>query len=298
MSKGIEVGDVFEAAEPTKVVLKTVEAVTEGKVSLPQDIKMGDTFEAGGQTWKVTGLGRATGGDIGVVAQTEKGQKVVFSPEYVKQIINERGNKMETKQDYEFVVKRSKLVKLYGLLGFKTADKWDCKKFEKKVKSLPDFIGQEGIEFENEKAQKFVDGVLAALEEGKTIVVVDEIGDIDSQEPEPEAQEVETKKESEVAKPKKKTKAVKTKTKEKASEKVSAKKKTENTKTVNKVERDVFGSCVGSNLARVNACLSKKPKTMGELVKQVGLKDSYYTHLGKLVEAGLVKKSEGGYSLK
>ncbi len=59
------------------------------------------------------------------------------------------------------------------------------------------------------------------------------------------------------------------------------------------VERDKFGSVVGSKNAQINACLSKTtPKSMHRLVKQAKLSGTYYDHLNFLVKQKLVVKSK------
>ena len=64
-------------------------------------------------------------------------------------------------------------------------------------------------------------------------------------------------------------------------------------KQVKKVERDKFGSIVGSPASKINAVLSKTtPKTMKRLVKAAGVTGTYYDHLNSLIKAGKVKRSE------
>ena len=64
-----------------------------------------------------------------------------------------------------------------------------------------------------------------------------------------------------------------------------------------KIGIDKFGSRLGSNNAQFNTTLSHKPKKMAELVQEAGLKGTYYDHVGKLVEAGFVAKTDEGYKL-
>jgi hypothetical protein len=61
---------------------------------------------------------------------------------------------------------------------------------------------------------------------------------------------------------------------------------------------DEFGNRKGTAMAKVNSLLSKKPKTMAELVEEAGLKDTCYNHLNKLIGKGLVVKMEKGYVKK
>ena len=64
------------------------------------------------------------------------------------------------------------------------------------------------------------------------------------------------------------------------------------------VETDKFGSRVGSNKARFNAVLSKKPKKMAELVKEAKLSGTFYEHVNTLIDAGHVEKTDKKYKLK
>jgi hypothetical protein len=62
-----------------------------------------------------------------------------------------------------------------------------------------------------------------------------------------------------------------------------------------KVGKDKFGCREGSKLARVNAVLTKKAKTMREIATEAGLEgETYYDHLGRLIEKGAVEKLEDG----
>lgn len=58
---------------------------------------------------------------------------------------------------------------------------------------------------------------------------------------------------------------------------------------------DKYGSRIGSDRAKVNAVLGKKPKTMAEIMEETKLRRPFYRHLGKLVEDKKVKKIEEGY---
>ena len=55
------------------------------KPEMPKGIKKGDTFREASQDWKVIGLGQTTGGDIGILGETERGQRVIFDPEFIRQ---------------------------------------------------------------------------------------------------------------------------------------------------------------------------------------------------------------------
>ena len=61
---------------------------------------------------------------------------------------------------------------------------------------------------------------------------------------------------------------------------------------------DKFGSRLGSDRAKLNACLSKKPKSLKKLVEEAGLASLFFRkHLKGLVEKGLVKQMDDGFAL-
>jgi len=62
-------------------------------------------------------------------------------------------------------------------------------------------------------------------------------------------------------------------------------------------EVDKFGSRLGTNYSKVNACLTKQPKTMGALAKESGIVTTTYKHLKELVEKKLVKQTKDGFCL-
>lgn len=78
--------------------------------------------------------------------------------------------------------------------------------------------------------------------------------------------------------------AKKTKKSKKAEKKTAEKKEA--------VERDKFGSPVGSKNAQINACLSKTPKSMHRLVKQAKLSGTFYDWCNLLVKRKLIVKSK------
>jgi hypothetical protein len=61
--------------------------------------------------------------------------------------------------------------------------------------------------------------------------------------------------------------------------------------------KDKFGSRIGTNNAKVNACLSSTPKTMTQLVKEAKIEGTVYSNLNKLVKAGYVQQTEKGFKL-
>ena len=55
--------------------------------------------------------------------------------------------------------------------------------------------------------------------------------------------------------------------------------------------------CAGSDAAKINAALGKKPKKMNQLVSEAKVSGTHYQHLNHLVESGGVVKSEKGLAL-
>jgi hypothetical protein len=75
---------------------------------------------------------------------------------------------------------------------------------------------------------------------------------------------------------------------------VEIKQAAENRKRKSKAKTDRFCSRLGSMGAKINACLSKKGKTMKELVEEAEIDDTMYSHMKKLIEAGYAKKTDDG----
>jgi len=189
--------------------------------------------------------------------------------------------KTETKVE-TITVRRALLVKLYKMLGFKTANNWDCKRFERKIKNLPDYIGENEVELPNPKAQKFLDRILKALKKGKVIEVVDE-----KEKDKNENLEKET---------------TMSKSKNKKKKTTENEKKTTKKKEAVKKEKgiDAFGRRLGTQGALIDSCLSKEPKSVETLAKECKLPvQRIRTHLNDLEEKGFIKSNkDGNYSVK
>lgn len=200
--------------------------------------------------------------------------------------------------------------KLYKALGFQTSDKWTAERFNTKFKIID--VAFEDATFNREAIiQKYPDleSVLDAVQKAaaaKEEITVDEEApeaDVDapaektekksknkSSEDSEEASDDEPK--EELVKKSKKNKE-KTASAEKPAKKAAAK-KTPAKPRESKVERDDFGSKVGSSNAKVNKALSVKPLTFVQIVEKTGLKKSEvrYAHLDSLVENKFAKKVE------
>jgi hypothetical protein len=62
--------------------------------------------------------------------------------------------------------------------------------------------------------------------------------------------------------------------------------------------KDRFGFTIGSQPSTICAFITTKPKTMQELVKEAGLKGTFYQKLSALVKAKQIKKDGKVYTLK
>jgi hypothetical protein len=62
-------------------------------------------------------------------------------------------------------------------------------------------------------------------------------------------------------------------------------------------EVDKFGLRVGSEVSKALSVLTNKPKNMKQIMEEAGMKDTRYSALKKLAEAGKIGKSEEGYFL-
>lgn len=119
-----------------------------------------------------------------------------------------------------------------------------------------------------------------AIEEGEDIVLEDE------PKPKEETMSATVEKKAKVEKKKPSPKSTKGKTSPAAAKNGSAKK-------------DKFGAREGSNTAKFNAALGKKPQTMRELVEKAELGErTFYSHVRSLIEAGHVVEEENGFRLK
>ena len=207
--------------------------------------------------------------------------------------------KSKSKEKFSGSITKTRAIKIFEALGFKTACNWDAARLQKKIENLPNLV--EGAKLDD-KTQKRINVVLKALKDGRKVAVVD-VEDAVADKKRGKAVEDAAQRESE-RKAEKKAKG-KTKVKEddkpvaKAKTKKKTKKKAKKAVVSTKEKKDVdkFGSRKGSDAAKVNAALGKKPKKMKQLMADAGLESSFYNHLNKLVEAGHVVKSDEGYAI-
>ena len=179
-------------------------------------------------------------------------------------------------KDKTMEITREKAVAIMVGLGFKTAPKMSTEKLEKRINGLNEVV-DDSVTTGKKKLDITLKKILAKA--GKVTILKA------AKEAEEEA-EVEETEEVEETTPKvksKKEKVVKEK-KEKAPKK-------------DVVAKDKFGSRADSITARFNAALSKKAKTMKELMEEAKITRNYKDHADKLIEKGLVEKTDKGYKL-
>ena len=163
------------------------------------------------------------------------------------------------------------VVTMLEELGFKMAAKWDTAKLTQRLKGIKASIDEDN-QPDSDESIKLLEEVVAAIDGGDEIVIT------------PPAK-------AGKGKPEPKGKAAPAKTPEKGKGKTEPKEKKE---PKAEVEKDRFGNKKDSALATFNACISNKPKTMQELVAEAGMepKDTRYNHINKLIEDGLVERTE------
>lgn len=206
---------------------------------------------------------------------------------------------MSTKKKEKFSgqVTVTRAIKIFEALGFKTAKQWDRPRLQKKInKGFPEQA--EGTKLDR-KMQKRVNEILRALKQGRKIIVVDVA---DAAADAKREQEVKDAGKREVAR--KADKKVKDGKKEKAevkktAKKVVAKKQAKKAVAVAKEKKGVskFGSRSGTIKASIDSVLTKKPKTMEQLLKDAKVDNQQNGHLKNLIEAGYVVKSDKGFAL-
>ena len=183
-------------------------------------------------------------------------------------------------------ISNEKAIALFTALDYKMADKWcdnaGSPRMVKKIKQLAELVTEENVaKLDATNAQTLTD-LLEAVEKGEDIMV----GDAGP-------------------KPKKKGKVVmKTETKKSPKKSESKKggkkvaKKTSPKAPAVAADLDKWGARKGTKTANFNAALTKKAKTMKELIDEAGSDQVMYNHANKLIEQGVIVKTDDGYKLK
>lgn len=183
-------------------------------------------------------------------------------------------------------VKRSALVRLLVAVGVETAPKWDLARLKKKAtRGLVEMNDPDDPlvnEIESKEDKDLLITLLAAAENKEDVEIED---DGDGQA------EAAAKPAEKPAKPAKKPKADKPAPAAKPAKKPKAE------GAANGEGVDQFGFRKGSKASRIAGVITKTPKSMQELMAEAGLDKQQYGYVGKLVERGLVVKTDNKYAL-
>ncbi len=166
-------------------------------------------------------------------------------------------------------ITRERALKLFSYFNYKTAGKWSSERMETKLAKLP-----EAVDIKLVKNSK-VEAILKEIINASSVEVVS-------------------------ATPEKKTKTKLTKKKKAAKKKITAGSvsKEKEIKKQEKTGLDKFGSRKGTIQARINAILTKRPKTMQQILDDAEVDNPQSGHLNNLIKAKHIVKSEKGFALK
>lgn len=207
-------------------------------------------------------------------------------------------------------VTREQAVNLFVSLGLKTASKRSDKELLNKLQKintlvdettdtgddalndlLDDILQAETIKMEFKEDKEVTEGKPAVKGKKKKVKVSSL-----ATSPTEEATKAYEKKTKKKAKAQPKAKA-KTAGKKKKAAKAKAEGKNKTTKK-SSTEVDKYGARLGTIKARIYACMSKKPKTMKELMAEAGIDTIQHGYINELIKKGLAEKTEKGYALK
>ncbi len=166
-------------------------------------------------------------------------------------------------------ITRERALKLFSYFNYKTAGKWSSKRMGGKLANLPEMVDVAKVKNDRVKA------ILKEIAGASSIEVVS-------------------------ATPEKKTNTKSTKKKKAAKKKTTAESvsKEKETKKQKKTGLDKFGSRKGTIQARINAVLTKRPKTMQQILDDAEVDNPQSGHLNNLIKAKHIVKSEKGFALK
>lgn len=178
----------------------------------------------------------------------------------------------------KFQVPASAAILIFTEMGLHAADKYPLATIAKKVKNLPQTMGDDQApELKTKEAKDTLASILAAYKAEQDVEVVDD--------------RKAAAKNGKAGKGAKKTAAKAEKAAKGKGKKAAGKPRAE------KRERDKFGAIVGSDNAKFNALLTKKPQPMKDLMAAVPSKRAFYSYALTLIAAGKVKRDDKGYRL-
>lgn len=188
-------------------------------------------------------------------------------------------------------VAREDVNELFTEMGFEVVDKMSENRLRSRIKLLPELDDPEeplAAKIKSPEGRMLLEELKAAVANEEEIeFTAAEKAAGNGKHPEPKAEKpAKAAKAPKAEKPARAAKAEKPAKAPKAAKAPKEKKE--------KAATDKFGNRVGSRLAKINAVLSRKAKTMGELVAEAEVDRTAYNHLNKLVKAGKVEKTEDG----
>jgi len=171
-----------------------------------------------------------------------------------------------TTGDHEMNVTRSALIALFEALEFKTASKWNKARLLGKINGLPDVVDEDTDAGDN---QELLDNLLDAVENETEITIEDDVA-----------------------------KKAPAKGKEKAAAKDKAKPAAKKAPAKPSVERDKFGSKIGTQCNLINEVMTGKPQETKAIAEASGMTVSRVkAHMTYLVGKSFVEKTDKGYKL-
>lgn len=170
-------------------------------------------------------------------------------------------------------VKRTELVTLFEKLDFKTASKWNKARLENKIASLPELVDNDT---DAEDSQELLDSLLNAIENEVAIEITDDTAKTED---------------------KKKTKKTK-KTDDDDDDAPAPKKEKKEKKEKPSVEKDRFGSKIGTQCNLINEAMTGKPQDIKTIAEVSGMTISRVkAHMTYLVSKEFVEKTDKGYKV-
>ena len=195
---------------------------------------------------------------------------------------------------------RAKALKIFEAIGYKQAGKWDDKRLLAKLRKLQDEVDLDEVTKPKLKAalKKIIDADKILLgDDGKTN---SDDKSTSSKKKTSKKKKATKKKIAEEDDEPKKSKKKTSKKQKTAKKKKTSKKKKATKKKTSGAGKDELGCRVGSQAGKINACLSKKGKSLEAIAKESGLSETRCrNHLKWMVETkGLVQQdAKGNYRL-
>lgn len=177
-------------------------------------------------------------------------------------------------------ITRVSAIAIFVALGFKTADKWDTDRINKRLSQIADQVDDDAVKgVEDDDTRKSLQSVLKALGAGETVELEAEKKAKTEDEPEkPKAKKAKAEPAAEEGdepeKPKSKAKAEPEGDDEDDKPKAKAKAEKSEKKAKAEPAKDKFGNREGSQAANINAALAKKWTTVAEVAKATKLSEA------------------------